>query len=224
MSNITANELPTPIIVRQPMYAPVPVAPLAPVPSNGRRRVVMLAAAGLAALAIGGYAVRAQGSDSSTTTSAAVISNSVEPTGNSTAAPTGGGSAGNSSLTAAELDNAYQYVLGVQPSTATVACLDAAIGTNGGPIAKFAQGETLPADQAGAVFTPFATCAPDNDFLGLMLPVTMDALQQQADQACVSQGLTQLSLADRVTALQLAYSDAGQRANVFITFFEGCLF
>ena len=110
------------------------------------------------------------------------------------------GAAGNGSLTRQELAAAYSATFGVAASDASLDCVAGRMGGTGSQAERLARGEMLTLAEAEEAFTPFMTCAPDADFLALMVPAAVQALGGQADQACITDGFLTFGVAGRSEA------------------------
>lgn len=230
MSRIAAEELPRPSS-GAPAWGSTPQAPqyfvaASPARSAGRRGLGLALAGGLAVLAVGAMVYRGVSKDDSPTTLASGKGTSTTAvTATATAATVvGEGAAGNSALTAAELDAAYTAVFGVRGDAATLDCVGGQIGVEGGQAARLAHGEMLDFEEARTAFMPFVACASDEDFLAGMVPLTMQLFNQQADQTCIAGDLAAFADADRAEALALALTDPNLFASRLVDHFQPCAF
>lgn len=221
MSRITADELPIPFTA---------VAPWEVAAQSARRRsagFAMWAASGLAVFAFGVLAVHgldrrgeAPGNDNVDRASSDNRDSGNDDSGNDSSGD--GGSAGNATLSDDQLDAAYVTIFGTPGSGSTLDCIARAVGEDGGQAARLARGEMLTFPEAQAAFTPFVDCAPDVDFLAGMVPATLQALNQPADQTCIEENLAMFNVADRAEALALALTDIEGFSNALMTYFLPC--
>jgi hypothetical protein len=229
MSRIAAEELPRPTsgapVWGSTAQAAQYLVAASPGRPAGRRGLGLALAGGLAVLAIGALVYRGVSKDDGTTVASGKGTGNTTVTATATAATVvGDGAAGNSALTAAELDAAYTAVFGVRGDAATLGCLGGQIGVEGGQAARLAHGEMLDFEEARTAFMPFVTCAPDDDFLAGMVPLTMQLFNQQADQTCIEGDLAAFGDADRAEALALALTDPNLFAGRLVDHFQPCAF
>lgn len=134
-----------------------------------------------------------------------------------------GGSAGNASITRDELSAAYSATFGVIGSAASLDCVATQMGGAGSQTERLARGELLTFDEATAAFTPFVNCAPDADFLAMMVPSAVEALGGNVDESCVTQGFLTLGVQGRAQARALALVDLAGFASSLQNLFSGCM-
>ena len=225
MSRIAAEELPRPSS-GAPVWGQAPQAPryfvaASPARSAGRRGLGLALAGGLAVLAVAALVYRGVNKDDSP---ALASGKGTSTTTVTEATVVGDGAAGNSALTAAELDAAYTAVFGVRGDAAALDCVSGQIGVEGGQAARLAHGEMLDFEEARTAFMPFVACASDDDFLAGMVPLTMQLFNQQADQTCIAGDLAAFGDADRAEALALALTDPNLFASRLVDHFQPCAF
>lgn len=205
MSLTPTSQLPTPI-----SFAPAPAV----AGSRPPRRQSLLIVVGLAALAVGlvGFlALRDNGDDgaSSTTTTTGVGTS---------------GAAGNGSITREELSAAYAATFGVVGAGTTLDCVASQIGEAGSQAERLARGELLTFAEATEAFTPFVSCAPDADFLAMMVPSAVEAFGGGVDEACVTQRFLTFGVQGRAEARALALVDLAGFATGLQATFADCSF
>lgn len=206
MSNMPIHQLPSPYVgsaapaaYQYPSApAPQPAAAFAPTaaPAPGRRAAPLIGAViGLlvAAASLFGW-LKSDDDNAATTTS--VMTNSTD------------GSVGNNTVTGDQLATAYSVAFGVSASATSLDCVVEQIGSGGGSQAeRLARGEALTLEQAQQAFTPFVACAPDSDFLTLMVPAAVEAFGGQVDESCVANVFLTFGVAGRAEARALAWTD-----------------
>ena len=70
-------------------------------------------------------------------------------------------------------------------------------------------------------FTPFVACAPDEDFLALMVPATVEVFGGAVDPLCVGTIYATFGVDGRAEARALTYADQAQFVDrLFATFSE----
>ena len=194
-------------------FTPAP-APLLPTPitfTPSPRRNSGWLAAGVAALAVGvvGWlAVSDDGGDGSNIAAPAVTA----------------GSAGNASISREELSAAYSATFGVTGSAPTLDCVATQMGGAGSQAERLAHGELLTFAEATAAFAPFVSCAPDADFLVMMVPSAVEAFGGDVDEACVSQRFLTFGGQGRAEARALALVDLAGFAYSLQATFADCAF
>ncbi len=194
--------------------APAPALPL-PTPitftqSNRRNSTWLVATVAAVAVGVGGWLALRDGGHSGTTTVAAPGVTD--------------GTAGNASITQDELSAAYTTTFGVTGSASSLDCVATNMGGAGGQAERLARGELLTFAEATAAFTPFVSCAPDADFLAMMVPSAVQALGGNVDEACVSQRFLTLGTQGRAEARALALVDLTSFASRLQTGFADCAF
>jgi hypothetical protein len=136
----------------------------------------------------------------------------------------GGGSG--TELSSADLDRTYTMVFGVHGSAATLECVAAQIDQSGGDlataVADWTDGTQFSLADAQQIFTPFAACAPDQDFLAEMVPAAVAVVGDSTGQACVADILVTFGVAGRAEAEALAYADPTQFQSRMYSTFVGC--
>ncbi len=202
MSHFT-DQLPTPITFA-PVPAPVP-APAGPATRRPRRSAMALVA-GVAVVAAGIAGWRASQDDGK----------GVAPTATD-------GVAGSGSITNAELSAAYSATFGVAATQPTLDCIAGQIGGAGSQADRLARGERLTLAEAEQAFTPFMSCAPDADFLTLMVPAAVQALGGSADDTCISDYFLTFGVAARAEARALALVSSSDFAASLQSTFAGCV-
>ncbi len=135
-----------------------------------------------------------------------------------------GGSAGSASITRQELSSAYTATFGVTGSERTLDCVATQMGAAGSQAERLARGELLTFEEATAAFTPFVSCAPDADFLAMMVPSAVEALGGDVDEACVSQRFLTFGAQGRAQARALALVDLTGFATSLQNTFSDCAF
>jgi len=210
MSNMPIHQLPSPYVVSAAPAAyqypgapasqqqPAAFAPTA-APAPGRKGAPLIGAViGLlvAAASLFGW-LKSDDDNAATTTS--VMTNSTD------------GSVGNNTVTRDQLATAYSVAFGVSASATSLDCVAEQIGSGGGSQAeRLARGEALTFEQAQQAFTPFVACAPDSDFLTLMVPAAVEAFGGQVDESCVANVFLTFGVAGRAEARALAWTDTDE--------------
>jgi len=195
-------------------FTPAP-APLLPTPitfTPSSRRNSGWLAAGVAALAVGvvGWlAVRDAGGNGSTNIAAPVVTAS---------------SAGSASISREELSATYFATFGVTGLAPTLDCVATQMGGAGSQAERLAHGELLTFAEATAAFTPFVSCAPDVDFLAMMVPSAVEAFGGDVDEACVTQRFLTFGGQGRAEARALALVDLAGFASSLQATFADCAF
>jgi len=124
-------------------------------------------------------------------------------------------------LTRDEVASAYALVFGVTGSPDTIDCVASGIGT-GTDAVRLVRGEALDFTHAESGFEPFVACAPDGDFLVLTVAAAAQVFGGQVDQACASQVLVSLGVADRAALHALALVDPDQFASQLYSLLNQC--
>jgi len=124
-------------------------------------------------------------------------------------------------LTRDEVASAYALVFGVTGSPETIDCVASGIGT-GSDAVRLVRGEALDFTHAESGFEPFVACAPDGDFLVLTVAAAAQVFGGQVDQACASQVLVSLGVADRAALHALALVDPDQFASQLYSLLNQC--
>ncbi len=197
------------------LHAPAPQLPtpitFPPAPTHPPRHSAKWFVAAAAALAVGvaGWVATRDDSDR----------------GSNVAAPAAtDGSAGNGSMTREELSAAYTATFGVIGSGTALDCVAAQLGGAGSQAERLARGELLTFAEATQAFTPFVTCAPDADFLAMMVPSAVEAFGGAVDEACVTQGFLSFGVQGRAEARALALVDLAGFASGLQATFADCSF
>jgi len=188
----------------------------------------VLIVSGLVVLALGGVAAHAiGGNDDTQRTGTSHRTDDTDPDGTDGTdggdqTGTSGGVAANATLTTAEIGAAYSAVFGVVGSRASLDCVAAQIGDAGSQAVRLANGEALSLTEAQEAFTPFVACAPNADFLALMVPATSAVFDGQVDTTCVSDILVTFGVDGRAEARAVAYADATQFVDLLYSTFVQC--
>lgn len=201
MSHAPASQLPTPIT-----FAPAPAQ--APAPRRSAKWLVAAAAA--VAVGVAGWAALRDDKDGGSKDVASPAATN--------------GSAGNGSITREELSAAYTSTFGVVGSSTALDCVAAQMGGAGSQAERLARGELLTFAEATQAFTPFVTCAPDADFLAMMVPSAVEAFGGGVDQECVTQGFLGFGVQGRAEARALALVDLAGFASSLQATFVDCSF
>ncbi|MDP2289866.1 MAG: hypothetical protein Q8M22_01670 [Actinomycetota bacterium] len=202
MLHASAPHLPTPIT-----FAPVP--PPAPTPAPRGHSKWLVAAAAALAVGVAGWVATRDDGDSGSNVAAPAITD---------------GSAGNGSITREELSAAYTATFGVLGSSTALDCVAAQMGGAGSQAERLARGELLTFAEAAEAFTPFVTCAPDADFLAMMVPSAVEAFGGGVDEACVTQRFLSFGVQGRAEARALALVDLAGFASSLQATFADCAF
>ncbi len=226
-----------PVGLQQSRPAQTAVRPAAAPPGGRARRTSILVGAFVAVLAIGATAAKVgsagDGAETAQERARAERRAEREQGGDSEPAPDdtsstddggGNGTAGNGTLTVDDVSTVYTFVLGVTPSNSSLECTIDNLGTAYDGVARLLAREILDQATAQQTFVPFLGCAPDADFLFTLAPAATTAVGGSADQTCVVNGLTSMTVADRAALLALAYVDTIGYTDWLATSFSGCAF
>ena len=238
MSTIAPDQLPTPSCPA-PAVAPLvwggaPVAPTTAVRASAaaRRRKLTLVAAAAVVVTLGGVGVAmnrgtevpAGSSDDRRSNRSETNEVGADPEATSATDPaaTDPGTAGNVN---GDIDfaGAYRALFGVAPAAATLECVtDAGAGLTT-EIEALITGANQTYESVQAGFVPFAQCAPDQDFVGAMLPAAQQVLGGAGDQNCIAGLLSQFDVAGRSEVLAVAYVDINTFVERMYSTFSGCI-
>jgi hypothetical protein len=220
MSNMPLHQLPSPYVVSAApaphQYAPQPQAPFLtaqPAPTPGRKGAPVLGA--IIGLAVAGASLFGwlRSDDDKSATPTSVVTNPTD------------GTVGNNTITRDQLAQAYSVTFGVTASAPSLDCVEQQIASGGGGQAeRLVRGEALTLEQAQQAFTPFVACAPDTDFLTLMVPATVEAFGGQIDEACVTGVFQSFGVAGRAHARALAWTDTAEFVRQLQLTFQDCSF
>jgi hypothetical protein len=123
----------------------------------------------------------------------------------------------------ADFASAYTALFGTSPSSSVVDCLNDQFANSNADLRELSSASNLSFDQALVVFTPFAACAPDDDFAAQMGSMVNVALNAEADSECVDQTLRQLGTSQRAQMYVELYLNSVALSDSWSEQFASCL-
>jgi hypothetical protein len=246
MPRISPDQLPTPFTPAPPpewppapAWPPTPPAHAAPPVmvalqrhgpgANGRpkRSVAVLALSGLAVVALGALGAWAIGGDDGSRRDDLLERDEDRDEPDTTdrvddTIAVDAGADDGSTLSGTELDAAYATLFGVVGSPATLDCVAAQMAGNDDAL-RLAQMASLSVTEAQSGFTPFVACAPDADFLALIVPATVEVLGSSADANCIGSIYLTFGIEGRAEARALTYADQQQFIDRLLVTFGQCV-
>ncbi|MBI5090344.1 MAG: hypothetical protein HZB15_16215 [Actinobacteria bacterium] len=231
MSTISPDQLPTPVPgfaapAGSPFAAPTFATPSPVVPVPRRRANVRLVAAAVAGLVLVGGGVAAATRDSSgSATSPERPAGQTDDGGRAVPVDSVPVDSVPVATDVTDLAGVYRAAIGVDGSATTLDCLAAELDADtvaAQHVADWAAGAQLSLDEAQAAYTPFVACAPDADYLAIMVPAAVMIVGGNADEACITQILQSFGVDGRAEAYALAYADAAQFQERMYSTFTQC--
>jgi hypothetical protein len=255
MSTIAPDQLPTPTttptapLPPAPTWGPTPTSPATPASpagpasrSTSRRNILgavaaVVVAAGLGAAAIGlggGGEASARETDRRSQSDArdegTEVANNPDDLGTSSAGSDTPAvtdtpatpSAGNASI---DIVGSYQAMFGVTPSASTLECVQTGVSSVAAQVQAVVDGAAVSTADVAAAMTPFAECAPAQDFSGMVLTLGMQVVQPSSlDQQCALSVIDTFTATDRLSVLVESYMTPDQFVQKLYTTFAPCSF
>ena len=239
MSRISPDQLPVPVVLSAPPAPPLPAAPpVPPAPPVRRNRAIAAIAIGcVGVLGLGGATFALTRDERDPRTAAPSSSDapwssdapassedpwstepSIETLPDGTLPPETVPDIG---VSVEQVESAYVQLLGVPAAPPTLECLMSQMPSSGAAV-RLVRGEVATLEEAQSGFMPFVTCAPDEDFLALMVPATVEVFQGAVDVDCVTSIYLTFGILGRAEARALAYVDQVQFVDRVVMTFTEC--